>query len=757
MPPFEYAADAYVAPTAKTLALGWLSAALKYPGPLAEELWKAIGEPSELALKVDGKIQAYRFYLGWTGLAAFVVGIVVLARRGGFGALRRNRSVRLLALTAIAAGLLAAVQILPTRDLVSVSDRAAPKAPHEPAAFSFFPLRLVETALPGIFGRQFPTHTRWAPFANLENGLWTASMYLGLPAALLGFAMLRVRRGDPRVVWITWVFLMMFWLAIGKFGGPYWMVDPNHGLIARPIDAPRDSKMYGVSDGLYRLCEETIPLFASFRYPEKCFVFCTLALALLSAWGLEQRYFLAAGFRRFLRGALVVAAVVLAAVYLGQGPFERFLGGLNAPQASWGPLNVHGAWGCVVQSLIHTVVVLAAFAALARVGPRTAPLLIGLAALDLAVGNHWQIVAGDQAEFDAKPKLLAVIEENEEKEAREHPGPREPYRIHRTRVYTPAAYWDSSEVSRTDALNAWERDTLVPKVGLPWRTAYATTTGTMSVYDVEFFFAPWPFSTPERLRQAYPTLPLKLTYFPRVGYNLWGAKYFILPAGQQLDHEERGVYTMVSDANGVGLPKLATSDPSKNDYVLLQNTEAFPLAWVVHEVEVQPPIFGLRREDRTKTVERLLYRSQDGGVQIWSGGKEYPLHQRVLVETFDAPTVMQAAAPGPTSAVDSVRFVRDDPGRVELEATLERPGFVVISNAYYRGWKATVDGKEAPILRANRAMQAVPAPSGSHKVVLTYSCRSTMVGGVFSVVSWLGLGVWWLRRRSPSQNTIAAT
>ena len=92
-----------------------------------------------------------------------------------------------------------------------------------------------------------------------------------------------------------------------------------------------------------------------------------------------------------------------------------------------------------------------------------------------------------------------------------------------------------------------------------------------------------------------------------------------------------------------------------------------------------------------------------------------------------------------------VRFLRDDPGVVELEATLDRAGFVILSNAYFRGWKATVDGKRAPILRGNRAMQTIPVTAGTHRIIVSYSCRSTLIGGAISLASWIGLGVWFLR------------
>jgi hypothetical protein len=746
LPPFEFSSDTYLNPDAKTLALGWFDAAFKYPGALLTELIAAVTYQTEYGVRIGGRVHAFHLYWGWTGIAALVAGIVLLFRRGGFRALWRSQPLRMWLTAGVAAGLLSAMQILPTRELVGVSDRSAPKAPHESAAFSLFPARLLETAIPAVFGRQMPIHTRWAPFAAIENGLWTASLYMGLPAVVLGLAMLRFRKGSSHAVWLTWTFLLMLWLAVGKYGGLYWLVDPQSGHLNRPIDAPRDAKMYGASDGLYRLCEEAIPMFASFRYPEKCFLFCTLALALLAAVGIDTKIFRHPRLQRALVGAIASFAGLLMILWIARGPFERFIGGLRIPSTGFGPLDPANAWNGLMQSLVHGGFAAAAMLAVGRKTQRTTFWLTLLLAADLATANRWLIFSEPQASIDAKPKLLTVIEEAEAKDPTNQGGA-QPFRIHRTRIFNPPRFMTDQNPERNLEMDRWERDTLQPKYAVPWRIPYATTTGTMSVYDIEFFFAPWPFDTPAELRRRGPHVPPRMIYYPRVGYNLWGAKYFILPFAQPLDHDERGVFTLMWSTDGLPSPRLAESDVADEDYVVVRNTEAFPLAWVVHDAEVKPPIFGLKREDRTRAMERLLYRGSDGNLRIWQKGEEYPLRSRVLVETNSPQAVLATAAGGGTSEKERVRFVRNEPGRMEMEATFERPGYVVISNTYYRGWKATIDGKEAPILRANRAMQAVGLPSGSHKITLTYSSRSVVVGGAISLAAWLALAVWFARNR----------
>ena len=51
-------------------------------------------------------------------------------------------------------------------------------------------------------------------------------------------------------------------------------------------------------------------------------------------------------------------------------------------------------------------------------------------------------------------------------------------------------------------------------------------------------------------------------------------------------------------------------------------------------------------------------------------------------------------------------------------------GFLFLSDTYYPGWKAYVDGEEATIYRANYAFRAVPVPAGEHTVVFRFEPES---------------------------------
>ncbi len=92
----------------------------------------------------------------------------------------------------------------------------------------------------------------------------------------------------------------------------------------------------------------------------------------------------------------------------------------------------------------------------------------------------------------------------------------------------------------------------------------------------------------------------------------------------------------------------------------------------------------------------------------------------------------------------------------EIDLTVEAPaeGYLVLSEVYYPGWQARVDGRRAPILRANYAFRAMYLEPGSHQVRMVFSPSSWWVGLGISLITWAGLGVWGgLRLRAAWEST----
>ena len=95
--------------------------------------------------------------------------------------------------------------------------------------------------------------------------------------------------------------------------------------------------------------------------------------------------------------------------------------------------------------------------------------------------------------------------------------------------------------------------------------------------------------------------------------------------------------------------------------------------------------------------------------------------------------------------------------RVALEVESQEASLLVVAQSFYPAWRASVDGRPAPLLRANHAFQAVPIPAGRHHVLLRYADRPWVAGAVISALTLLGCGVWWFWPHRTGEESIAKT
>jgi len=87
------------------------------------------------------------------------------------------------------------------------------------------------------------------------------------------------------------------------------------------------------------------------------------------------------------------------------------------------------------------------------------------------------------------------------------------------------------------------------------------------------------------------------------------------------------------------------------------------------------------------------------------------------------------------------------PTRVTVLADAAAPGLLILSDVYYPGWSATVDGEPAPVLPADWGLRGVGVASGIHEVTFTYRPRWLLPGAVLMGLGLLaGLALLGIRR-----------
>ena len=140
--------------------------------------------------------------------------------------------------------------------------------------------------------------------------------------------------------------------------------------------------------------------------------------------------------------------------------------------------------------------------------------------------------------------------------------------------------------------------------------------------------------------------------------------------------------------------------------------------------------------------------------------------QRVIAgSTFDLDGTAVLECPEVTGGESSrgpasgrVQLVSDAPERVEITVEASTPGALVLADAFYPGWTASVDGAPASILPANVAVRAVRLTPGAHRIAfvfrtpglraaLTLSGATLLLGAAFGLAG--AVGRLRARRRSP--------
>jgi len=182
------------------------------------------------------------------------------------------------------------------------------------------------------------------------------------------------------------------------------------------------------------------------------------------------------------------------------------------------------------------------------------------------------------------------------------------------------------------------------------------------------------------------------------------------------------------------------------DASLWHNPSCLPRAWIVHQLEVLPPLASNDPvETRSRTEEVLCPegRPRDLGRSAVVESAHCPLPTAYCLLPTDRSAGLGANQPPPPHD-ESCRVVHYDPLRVEIKAELARPGLVVFCDQFYPGWKLRVEtagqgARSVPILRANRVMRGAWLPEGRHRLTYRYRPASVAWGALISGLAWIAL------------------
>lgn len=103
----------------------------------------------------------------------------------------------------------------------------------------------------------------------------------------------------------------------------------------------------------------------------------------------------------------------------------------------------------------------------------------------------------------------------------------------------------------------------------------------------------------------------------------------------------------------------------------------------------------------------------------------------------------------------SIDVLTDAPRELSLEVSSSRKALLIISDLYYPGWSASIDGKAVSYYPANMIQRAIVVPPGKHIVRMQYTPQIYVMGFWISGIAHLivlavGFLAWWKDRQASS-------
>jgi hypothetical protein len=169
-----------------------------------------------------------------------------------------------------------------------------------------------------------------------------------------------------------------------------------------------------------------------------------------------------------------------------------------------------------------------------------------------------------------------------------------------------------------------------------------------------------------------------------------------------------GINYMVSKtATRAGQQELFTG---KSGVKVFLNPDALPRAWTVHEIIGAP--------DEPKGAEIV----RDGDFDL------------------GAAALMVGAKPGldRCEAADRVTAIDEAPSSVRVDVAMACKGLLIVSDNWYPGWRAEVDGEPAPIWKVNTIIRGVVVDKGRHTMVMKYRPASVYFGFICTILGLAG-------------------
>jgi hypothetical protein len=152
----------------------------------------------------------------------------------------------------------------------------------------------------------------------------------------------------------------------------------------------------------------------------------------------------------------------------------------------------------------------------------------------------------------------------------------------------------------------------------------------------------------------------------------------------------------------------------QHEILILQNQRALPRAWLVAQAEAV---------DGDEALSRIR----------GENAQAFDPRRTALLEV--RPEELPQLPGGLVAPESSARVAAYEPNRLVIETSAPTATVLVVSEIFYPGWEATVDGQRAQIHLADYLLRGIALPSGQHRVEMRYTAPAARNGAVISALT----------------------
>lgn len=173
-------------------------------------------------------------------------------------------------------------------------------------------------------------------------------------------------------------------------------------------------------------------------------------------------------------------------------------------------------------------------------------------------------------------------------------------------------------------------------------------------------------------------------------------------------------HVVVQDGTPLPEGKFEQVLDAPGELALYHNNAAMPRVWLVHDVRVAVT-----------------------DAEIWemlqAPDFDPTRHAIVRKETVPTDAIIGEAAEGTNAA----QVIEQTPTTLTVQVQSEQSALLILSEIWYPGWRATVNGEAAEVWQTNGALRSVVVPAGESTVALWFAPDSWRIGLLSAIAGWL--------------------